>query len=255
MRDSHRIREGFDLHLDNRQIAAFVIGSLVVLGVVFSMGVLVGKQLAGATPGPAGPGDPLAAIDAKEKARAGDPVPAEPAAKPDALTFQAELTKPAANTVVEPTKPAAEKKDPKEAKEPAKDPAKDEKVADNTDKKPDEKKKPEEKPEKVADKPEKKETGEKKLAAAFDKVAKGDGSGAGQYTLQVASLPTQEEADKLVAKLTAKGLTAYIFEADVPNKGHMFRVRSGAFATRGDAEEGLKFFKKRSALPAIISTR
>lgn len=68
MRDSHRIRDGFDLHLDNRQISAFVIGSLVVLGVVFSMGVMVGKQLAsGAAQASAGPGDPLAAIDAKEK--------------------------------------------------------------------------------------------------------------------------------------------------------------------------------------------
>ncbi len=246
MRDSHRIRDGFDLHLDNRQISAFVIGSLVVLGVVFSMGVMVGKQLAsGAAQASAGPGDPLAAIDAKEKVRTGE-VPPPGADKPEEkadLTFQKELTKPGANPLIEPTRPATgDKKEPeKKDEKPA--------AADKKDEKPAAEKKEEKK-----DEPEEKKD-EKKLAAAFEKVAKGDGSGAGAYTLQVASFPTQEEADKLVTKLAAKGVQAYVFEADVAGKGRMYRVRTGAYATRSDAEEGLKKFKKKSALPAIIASK
>jgi len=237
MRDSHRIRDGFDLHLDNRQISAFVIGSLVVLGVVFSMGVMVGKQLAaGAAQASAGPGDPLAAIDAKEKVRTGE-VPPPGADKPEEkadLTFQKELTKPGANPLIEPTRPAAgEKKEPEK---------KDEKPA------------AAEKKEEKKDEPAEKKD-DKKLAAAFEKVAKGDGSGAGSYTLQVASFPTQEEAERLVTKLAPKDVQAYVFEADVAGKGRMYRVRTGVYATRSDAEEGLKQFKKKSALPAIIASK
>ncbi|MBI5543178.1 MAG: SPOR domain-containing protein [Deltaproteobacteria bacterium] len=250
MRDSHRMRDGFDLHLDNRQIAAFVIGSLVVLGVVFSVGVLVGKQLAAtASQGAAGPGDPLAAIDAKEKVRSPDLVQGVgeiPAPKSDApLTYQSELTKPAA------TRPAADAP-PTSPREPKGAAPKD---------KPEATKAVAETPEGVetdrkAEPDTKDEPGRREgLAAAFDKAgAKPEGEGGG-LTLQVASLPTQPEANKLVGKLGAKGLSAYVVEADVPGKGHVFRVRVGHYATRADAEEGLKNFKKRSALPAIISNR
>jgi len=258
MRDSHRMNDGIDLHLDNRQIAAFVIASLVVLGAVFSVGVLVGKQLASAAQGGAGgkPGDALAAIDEKEKMRALDsvqgvgeiPTP-KPASKPDALTFQQELTKPStASPAIEPTKrPSPTKLDEKpKAAEPASQEAA--------------------KPEKPAAAPAKAEADSKKeeaakkketLSAAFDKAAKADeeqesGGGAAGFTLQVASLPTEEEAQKLVSRLTAKGLKPTIVEADVAGKGHVYRVRSGSYSTRADAEEGLKAFKKKSALPAII---
>lgn len=255
MRDSHRMRDGIDLHMDNRQIAVFVIVCLIVLGLVFSVGVLVGKQLSMVAGGGGGkPGDALAAIDAKEKARAPDSVEGVgeiPQPKPEALTFQKELTKPSTDTAAadakkpagkdEPQKDEAKKDEPKpaDAKEPAK-------AADAA--------KPEE-PAKAE--PEKKDEPKKKdLTAAFDK-AKGDEKAGenGGFTLQVASLPTQGDADKLVKRLGEKGLKAHIVEADVPNKGHVFRVRVGNYATRPEAEEGLKTFKKKSALPAIISNR
>jgi DedD protein len=55
MRDSHRMKEKYDLSLDNRQIVSFLIGALVVLGSVFVLGVVVGKQLTGPEGGPAAP--------------------------------------------------------------------------------------------------------------------------------------------------------------------------------------------------------
>lgn len=245
MREGHRMREGIELHLDNRQIVSFVIGSLVVVGVVFSVGVLVGKQLAaGALTQAAEPGDPLAALDAKEKVRTGDGVIGTgeiPAPKPDALNYQRELTRPA------PTVPAAEPpapERPREAK--AAEPAKELKPAKAVD----------EPPAKAPDVDEDEEPSRKEgLAAAFEKASSKAEGGGGGLTLQVASFPNRAEAEKLVSKLSAKGLSPYVVEADVPGKGRMFRVRAGAFASRTEAEEGIKAFKKVSALHAIIVNR
>ena len=45
MRDAHRMKEKFDLSLDNRQIVSVLIASIVVMGAVFVLGVVVGKKL------------------------------------------------------------------------------------------------------------------------------------------------------------------------------------------------------------------
>ena len=90
MRDTHRMREKYDLSLDSRQVVSLLIGGIVVLGAVFVLGVLVGKKLAG-TPRADHAPDLLTALDHKsdalERARAAPP-----------LTFQEELTRPAAPT-------------------------------------------------------------------------------------------------------------------------------------------------------------
>lgn len=79
-----RAREKFQLSLDGRQVASIVAGTLVVLGVVFVLGLNVGKQLATRHGELARAGD-LEALDR---------VPAAPApAKPDPLTFHDRLTK------------------------------------------------------------------------------------------------------------------------------------------------------------------
>src|SRR5215813_530977 len=89
MRDTHRMREKYDLSLDSRQVVSLLIGGIVVLGAVFVLGVLVGKKLAGTPHADRAP-DLLTALDHKsdalERARAAPP-----------LTFQEELTKPAAS--------------------------------------------------------------------------------------------------------------------------------------------------------------
>ena len=40
-----RVREKFELSLDGRQIASIVVGALVILGVVFVLGLNVGRQI------------------------------------------------------------------------------------------------------------------------------------------------------------------------------------------------------------------
>ncbi len=79
-----RGREKFQLSLDGRQVASIVVGALVVLGLVFVLGLNVGKQLAVRSADAARPGD----LEALDRAPA-----APPPAKPEPLTFHDRLTK------------------------------------------------------------------------------------------------------------------------------------------------------------------
>ncbi len=79
-----RTRERFELSLDGRQVASIVVGALVILGVVFVLGLNVGKQIGMRQAQAAvAPGD-LDALDHP-------PAPAPPAKEP--LTFHDRLTK------------------------------------------------------------------------------------------------------------------------------------------------------------------
>lgn len=283
MRDPPRMRDRIELQLDNRQIVSFVIGALVVLGVVFAVGVLVGKQLAVSARPPPATQDALAAIDAKEKNREGaDSVTGTgelPSAKADNLTYATELTRTPqpGSSPIEPTKPASKpapngaalEKPAPEAKaggvhleraggapaplaEAAAKPAA-EKAVDRP--APTQAERPAEKKERrpseaspavdTAKHPE-------SLAAAFEK-ATSKPSSEGQFCLQVSSGTSKDDAEKLVSKLSAKGISAYVVEADPAGKGHVFRVRVGTYSTRDEADVALKSFKKKSALHAIVT--
>ena len=109
MRDPNprvRAREKFELSLDGRQVASIVVGALVVLGVVFVLGLNVGKQLAVRQVAAGRAGD----LEALDRA------PTPPPSKPEPLTFHDRLTKetpapppppePAARPVPPPVPPA-----------------------------------------------------------------------------------------------------------------------------------------------------
>ncbi|WP_224246173.1 SPOR domain-containing protein [Hyalangium gracile] len=107
MRDAHRMKEKFDVSLDNRQIVSLLIAGIVVMGAVFVLGVVVGKKLAGNAQASEAP-DLLSALDAN--AQALQEVQKEPP-----LTFQDELTRKAAEPSAaepKPAKPAAPKPAP-----------------------------------------------------------------------------------------------------------------------------------------------
>ncbi|HEY0093865.1 MAG TPA: SPOR domain-containing protein, partial [Archangium sp.] len=86
MRDAHRMKEKFDVTLDNRQIVSLLIAGIIVMGAVFVLGVVVGKKLAGNAQTAAAP-DLLSALDANAQALQ----QAREAEQP--LTFQDELTR------------------------------------------------------------------------------------------------------------------------------------------------------------------
>ena len=51
MRDAHRMKEKFDVTLDNRQIVSLLIAGIVVMGAVFVLGVTRGMELIARLPG------------------------------------------------------------------------------------------------------------------------------------------------------------------------------------------------------------
>jgi DedD protein len=111
-------REKFEISLDGRQVASIVVGALVILGVVFVLGLNVGKQIGMRQAEVAvAPGD----LEALDRAPAPAPATKEP------LTFHDRLTKdaPAAPPPAEPAPaPApAPKAEPPAAEAPAPAPA------------------------------------------------------------------------------------------------------------------------------------
>jgi DedD protein len=102
-----KVKERIELSLDGRQIASIVVGALVLLGVIFVLGLNLGRQLA-AKQLEGTRGDALAALDRPR------PMPAGPISD-DALTFHDRLTKdrpsppedPAARAAPTPTAPVA----------------------------------------------------------------------------------------------------------------------------------------------------
>lgn len=78
-----KVKDKVELSLDGRQIASIVVGSLILLGVVFVLGLNIGRQLA-TRQLEAARGDSLAVLD--------QPLPS-PAIPSDALTFHDRLTK------------------------------------------------------------------------------------------------------------------------------------------------------------------
>jgi len=275
MRDENRIREKLELSLDHGQVVAFVIGALVVMGVVFVLGVMVGKQIA--PEGKAAPTDLLSAID--QKAAVVD-------AGQVALTFQQELTAkvdptPAtvaaartAKPVERPTPkvdphPAEAKPEAKPAEAKADEPSDDDKpdvkpqvaIADVPAPKPAPITAPTPKPveAKADDKPAAAAPLDKKLSDAFSAAKKDSPKQVAVavpttgFTVQVAASQQKDEVDAVMQKLRGSGLRPYLVDAEIPGKGHWYRVRVGSFKSRDDAQRYLNDLKRETGLTAFVT--
>lgn len=263
MRDTHRLKEKYELSLDNRQIVTLTVASLVVLGGVFMLGVVVGKKLSAETAAIAQqPTDLLGQLDQKTEAL-------ENVKADAALTFQDELTRKAPTLVaeapivkpVEAAKPAEPAKAPEAAK-PA-EPAKIEEPA-----------APEPKPAEVAvappakaDEPKLPETPKPEpvvtrtvdgggLKEAFGKAQRAPAETAadGSWTVQLSAYQDRGEADRFAAGLRDKGYAPYIVEANIPGKGTWFRVRMGRFGSKDAASRYMDDFRRETAMNAIVTT-
>jgi DedD protein len=92
MRDGSRIREKIEIALDGRQVVTVVLACAVVLGLVFWLGVNVGRDLS--AKGPVAPADPIARVD--QKAEKAD----------DHITFPERLVEPLPGAAARPAAPA-----------------------------------------------------------------------------------------------------------------------------------------------------
>lgn len=210
-----RGRERFQLSLDGRQVASIVAGALVVLGVVFVLGLNVGKQLATRRGEVERAGD----LDALDR------VPAAPSpAKPEPLTFHDRLTKDRPAPPPPPDAPAkvAPPPPPSPPVAPAPAPAPEPTLA------------PSPAPEGAA-------------APAPVRPAP-----LHPWTVQLAAAEDRGEAEKLAARFAALG--PRIEEAVVPGKGRFFRVRVGSFETKEEAQRYLRDVARETGAKGIVTT-
>ena len=275
MRDTHRMREKYDLSLDSRQVVSLLIGGIVVLGAVFVLGVLVGKKLAG-TPRADHAPDLLTALDHKsdalERARAAPP-----------LTFQEELTKPAttppaavrapavsapvttatASTAAShpPSAPATVSAPTPAASAPAATATKPGAQARaaavpvttvaTTEAKPE----PEKKAEPARTPPAESVATRSTPAAAHPAPKVPDATSAtGAFTLQLGASPNRDDAERQASRLREKGYAPYIVTAEVPGKGTWYRVRMGSFPTKDAASRYLQDFKRETQAEAFVAS-
>jgi len=268
------MREKYDLSLDSRQVVSLLIGGIVVLGAVFVLGVLVGKKLAG-TPRADHAPDLLTALDHKsdalERARATPP-----------LTFQEELTKPAASTPTAITPPPTPAASPAArapaATTPAATPASTASVTPATTTTPSkpasslhpaavpattvateakpEKKPTEKKVEPAARPPPAESVATRSTPAAAHpspKVPEAT-SATGAFPLQLGASLNRDDAERQAARLREKGYAPYIVTAEVPGKGTWYRVRMGSFPTKDAATRYLQDFKRETQAEAFVAS-
>jgi len=242
MRDNARIKERYELSLDGAQVASVVVGSLVVLGAVFALGLNVGKQLGQRAPARAE--NPLAALD-----RPALP-PAEPREKEPRLSFHDALTKgPAESAVVAEPRPTP-RPDPASPATgtalnalpppaPTSTP-----TSTSTSTRPP----PPRKPGKPAAAPT-----ASPMAAAVAKASSLPAAAAGAFAVQVGATQSETEAQRLQKRHAGEG--ARIAVADVPGKGRWYRVKVGAFATRAEAEKRLAALKAKGVQGFVTDGR
>ena len=275
MRDTHRMREKYDLSLDSRQVVSLLIGAIVVLGAVFVLGVLVGKKLAGTQHADRG-SDLLAALDhrtdALEKARAAPPLtfqeeltrttpddkhlaapakapPAKPVTPPALATTAAAKAPPppvasaTAAAVKPPPAPAASSPSKPAATAVAAAPKPVAGTSGNMDAT-----SPDTATETVA-------TRATPAAAkpATPKPPEATASN-GAFTLQLGASPNREDAERQASRLREKGYAPYIVTAEVPGKGTWYRVRMGSFPTKDAASRYLQDFKRETQAEAFVAS-
>ena len=252
-REPELYKDKVEVSLDGRQIFYLFFGGAVVVGLVFVLGVMVGRRvesrshvdgLSRLDPSRAG-ADPLAALDGLESRK---------------LSFQATLTKGEQKTAVEQliddlAKARADVKAAPTAKslegKPENKEAKPENKADK--KKADKVTEPVTKP---AVKPEKKKPAvvEERVNAdvitVVDKPADKPVETKGKFTLQLSSFQDKHEAETFLSSVKAAGYQAYVTEAEVSGKGTFYRVRMGkytSFESANDAKLDVEKAIKKSA--------
>lgn len=77
----------------------------------------------------------------------------------------------------------------------------------------------------------------------------------GHFTVQVASVQDIKGAERMVARLRAKGYRAYQIRSDVAGKGTWYRIRVGGFEDRRAAENMLRKLKNDKFGGIVVSTK
>jgi len=76
----------------------------------------------------------------------------------------------------------------------------------------------------------------------------------GQFTIQIASFSSKEDADRLALKLTDHGHAAFVVAVEIPNKGTWYRVRVGKYQDRPSAVSAAEKLAQAEQVSFIITT-
>ena len=272
-REPELYKDKIEVSLDGRQIFYLFFGGAVIVGLVFVLGVMVGRRVEARghverahTHAAA---DPLAALDrldgGAELSFQTALVPPKDAAAPPVLaaapgekTVEEKVSEKAAE------KKKAEKVEKVEKVEKTEKTEKTEKAekAEKAEKveKVEKAEKVEKKPEKLADeKAEKKaaeekvEKPEKKVAEKSEKPEKPEAEAPkSRYTVQLSSFQDKQEAEAFLASVRSAGFQAQLSEAEVSGKGTFYRVRLGTYRSIEAANDAKSDYEKSSKKTASV---
>lgn len=261
-REAELYKDKIEVSLDGRQIFYLFFGGAVIVGLVFVLGVMVGRRVEARghvdRASVAATVDPLAALDRLEGGNGltfqgslrGNDAPASDVEKtiaamqdkkPEAKKTEEKKVE-APKVEEKKPEPKAEEKKPEEKKVEAKVEEK------KTDEKTPEAKKTEAKVEEK--KTDEKKTDEKKVEAKVDekKTEKKDA----HFTLQLSSFQDKTEAQSYLEAIKAAGYSAYVTEGAVDGKQY-FRVRLGSYKSMDAAVEAKAEFEKSAKKIAIVT--
>jgi cell division septation protein DedD len=75
----------------------------------------------------------------------------------------------------------------------------------------------------------------------------------GNFTVNLASFRQEEGADRYVEELQGKGVDAFKWEVNIPEKGRYYRVSAGGFATREEAQQYTHELRKKGIYDTLIT--
>lgn len=233
--DHERNRDRFDLSLDGRQIASVVVGALVILGVVFVLGLNVGRQLS-AREQVEGAGDTLAALDQP-------PVPPAEPMRAEEMTYDEELRRPSSAPIARAPAPApapaAVPAEPEQAAAPTATPTPSERTTATVNAATN-----------AAPAPPAASTPRPAVAASVSRPPVPAASGA--WTVQVGSAQDRAEAARLAKRF--ERWNARVETAELGSKGRWYRVRVGRHASREAAERFLRDLQRETGAKGYVTS-
>jgi len=245
-REHELYKDKIEVSLDGRQIFYLFFGGAVIVGMVFVLGVMVGRRVEARghmeRAHVEAAIDPLAALDRLEGGAGlsfqGSLRGNEPTAAPEVDKKIAEIAK---EKAPEPAKKGDKKPE-------AAPPAPEKKVEAKVEAKAEDKK-----PEKKAD--EKKESNRQDAEVAKQDKKPEDKKPEDKkqkFTLQLSSFQDKAEAESYIESVKSAGYTPYIAEGTVEGKQY-FRVRLGSYKNMDAANDAKAEFEKASKKSALVT--
>ncbi len=237
MRDLRKVKNKYEFRLDNRQLALLFAGGLLIFVLLFTLGVMVGRDWRkweqSRKPALSSEQAGLARVE-EEGLSEEDVLPTLEEATPEGKLSKESISSSA--EIASSSERLKEEEYTFYETLPQKEPAKTKlKIP------------PGEKEGEGEKKDVKESAPKKELATTYPSSL-----GEGKYTIQVSSFTEREKATKLVTELIRKKYPAYITSTQISQKT-WYRVRVGQFASREEAQKFALTLKKREKLETFVT--